>query len=159
MRLAQAGAAALLLAASLHAADVRVRPIGAKQMKEILAKHKGRVLVVNLWATWCAPCRKELPDLLRLQADFEARGLRLIGISQDEPEDLQGKVVPLLRDEYPGFVSYIAKRGDDPVKLLDPEWDQVMPTTYVFDRAGKLKAQLSGSQTYERFKAAVEPLF
>jgi len=108
---------------------------------------KGNVVVVNLWATWCPPCRKELPDLDKLQATYADRGLVVLTISDEERDQLQ---------------KFAAKY---PMKTLNAYsqnlgWYDVpgRPITFVIDRDGTVRQLLTGGHTYETFEAAVLPL-
>lgn len=92
---------------------------------------RGKVTLVNFWATWCSPCRAEIPDLLGLQAKYRDH-LRLIGISADE-----GDVGPVKN-----FVA--AMRMNFPIVMLTPKLDQLLggvhglPTTLLVDREGRI---------------------
>ena len=63
-----------------------LKPLEAGMLKAILRKKRGKVVLINLWATWCVPCREEFPDLIRLYGKYQARGLELILISVDDAE-------------------------------------------------------------------------
>ncbi|MEO8680265.1 MAG: TlpA disulfide reductase family protein [Vicinamibacterales bacterium] len=92
---------------------------------------RGKVTLVNFWATWCSPCRAEIPDLLRLQTKYRDH-LRIIGISADE-----GDVTPVKN-----FAA--ALRMDFPIVMLTPELDQLfggvhaLPVTVLVDREGRM---------------------
>jgi thiol-disulfide isomerase/thioredoxin len=137
-----------------------VEPINADEFRRLLAYHRGKVLVVNLWATWCIPCIRELPDLVKLQESYKERSVRVVGISLDDPEDLNAKVKPFIQKRAPGFVTYLQNEPDPEkfVNVVDPSWEGIIPTTYVIDRAGKVKAKLVGGKTYEQFERVVAPL-
>lgn len=117
---------------------------------------RGKVTLVNFWATWCGPCRAEIPDLLGLQAKYPDR-LRLIGISADE-----GDVGPVKH-----FVA--ALRMNFPIVMLTPKLDQLLggvqglPTTLLVDREGRVVKRHLGaidSKTIElevRVLAGLEP--
>jgi thiol-disulfide isomerase/thioredoxin len=137
-----------------------VEPINAEEFRRLLAHHRGEVLAVNLWATWCVPCLKELPDLRKLQEQYRGRGLRVIAVSVDDPQELEAKVKPFFRARAPGLVSYLQTEPDQDkfVSVVDPAWGGIVPTTFVIDRAGGLKASLVGRKTYEEFEAAIKPL-
>src|SRR5687768_14180878 len=69
-----------------------VQAVDGKALKRAIEEQKGKVVVVNYWATWCAPCVEEFPDLVKLQNSYRDKGLVVIGVSMDEPDD-KGKVV------------------------------------------------------------------
>jgi peroxiredoxin len=108
-----------------------------------LKEQRGKVVVVNFWATWCPPCRKEMPDLETLYKQFKEQGLVILAISDEDA----GKVEPFIAEQK---VTY-------PI-LLDPgrkvnELFQIegIPKTFVYDRTGKLVAQSIDIRTRRQF--------
>jgi len=104
---------------------------------------RGKVVLVNFWATWCPPCRKEMPDLETLYGRFGSKGLVVLGISDEEA----AKVEPFIRERKVSF----------PV-LLDPERKvnemfvvEGIPKSFVYDREGKLAAQSIDMRTQKQF--------
>ncbi len=107
------------------------------------AELRGKVVLVNFWATWCPPCRKELPDLETLYGRFGSKGLVVLGISDEEA----AKVEPFIREHKVSF----------PV-LLDPgrKVNEIfvvegIPKSFVYDREGKLVAQSIDMRTQKQF--------
>ena len=135
-----------------------VKLVNAVGVKQILSRDKGQVVALTLWATWCDPCREELPDLVRLYDDYQQRGLRLILLSIDQQEDIEN-VKNFLREEKVYFESYLslAHDVDSVTNALDPEWFGAVPATFLFDRKGKRVKTLVGGQTYEQLLKAIEP--
>ncbi|MGH7125205.1 MAG: TlpA family protein disulfide reductase [Stellaceae bacterium] len=100
-----------------------------------LAKLRGKVVLVNVWATWCSPCRSEMPTLNALYREYHSRGLDLLGLSIDEAPDVP-KVSEVMRQfSYPAALASAAKANGfgDPVAV---------PITYVIDANGVIRAQL-----------------
>ena len=83
-----------------------VEPLNTEELRALLAAQRGKVVLVNLWATWCAPCLKEIPALVKLQAQYREQGLKVIGISLDEPGDLD-TVRRFAQKRFPEFTSYL----------------------------------------------------
>ena len=109
---------------------------------------RGKVVLVNFWATWCPPCRKEMPDLDALYARFKDQGLVILAIS-DEPAD---KVEPFIAD----------KKFTYPI-LLDPGRKvnelfavQGIPKSFVYDREGKLSGEAIDMRTMNQFLALLD---
>jgi thiol-disulfide isomerase/thioredoxin len=137
-----------------------VEAISADEFRQLIAYHRGNVILVNFWATWCAPCIKEIPEIVRLQEKYKERGLRVIAVSMDEPEELEANVRPFVAKRFPGFVSYLCKESDHDkfASVVDPTWAEILPTNFLIDRDGKLKVTLTGGKSYEEFEAAITPL-
>src|SRR5688572_28677110 len=73
-----------------------VSPVTAAALKKAIAARKGRVVLVNFWATWCVPCVQEMPGLVKLQKQYAGKGLSLLLVSADEQKTKNSKVVPFL---------------------------------------------------------------
>lgn len=104
---------------------------------------EGRWIIVNYWAEWCAPCRKEIPELNRLHAERNSTGVVVLGVNYDA---LQGETLAKLVDEmgieFPVLV-------DDPRLRWNVEQPSVLPTTLIINPDGELYKVTQGPQTYE----------
>jgi thiol-disulfide isomerase/thioredoxin len=121
---------------------------------------RGRTLVVNLWASWCAPCLREVPELLKLEQAWARCGLRVLGIALDEPTELATAVQPTVARYFPAFRT-LARDGssmDSFASVLDGAWNEVMPTSYIVAPDGTVAKRIQGGKTYAEFEAAVKPL-
>jgi thiol-disulfide isomerase/thioredoxin len=124
---------------------------------------KGKVVVVNFWATWCGPCVAEFPDLVKLYKNNKAKGLELIAISADESAD-GAKVKTFLGKNglSKGYLNKNAVDIEGYLKYLEPnlapDAPGGIPRTYVIDRNGKVVKSLIGGQSYTAFQSAVTPL-
>ena len=136
-----------------------LKPLEAGTLKSILRKKRGKVVLINLWATWCVPCREEFPDLIRLYGKYQARGLELILISVDDAEQ-RGQVEDFLKENGVNFLTYISAEEsyEALIDFLAPDWIGGFPTTFVIDRKGRLTRSLVGGQDYQVFHKAIAPL-
>lgn len=156
--------AALLLLPALVAAAKKstppVVPVDGPGLRKAIARHRGKVVLVNFWATWCKPCVEEFPDLVKLHEAYRGRGLVVMAVSVDEPET-QGQIAPFLARQKATFLNYSRKPGDVEafINAFDKNWSGAVPITYLFDRDGKpVGSPLLGPQSYAKLAAAVEPL-
>lgn len=129
-------------------------------LEQRLAQEKGRVVVVNLWATWCEPCREEFPDLIRLHQRYVPRGLTLLAISLDSPKVRDTAVRKFLGEQRPTFPIFIKRAGDDDafINALDPQWSGALPATFIYDRSGQRRQMLLGQQTLSSLQRYIRPL-
>ena len=117
----------------------------------MLAEQRGSVVLLNFWATWCPPCRKETPDLVTLSHTYGSRGLRVAGITMDEDP---ASVVPAFVDRY---------RIPYPILVPDANFGLAnsinsLPTTMLLDRQGRVARMYFGARSAEEIAPDVESL-
>jgi len=112
----------------------------AETVAERLQEHSGRIVVLNFWAAWCQPCRKELPMLARLQARFEEQGVVFVGASTDAPDQREA-AAQLLRE---ASVVYPVWYGLSDEEMLPLGLGSSIPATAIFDRDGRRAFRLIG---------------
>jgi thiol-disulfide isomerase/thioredoxin len=111
----------------------------------------GKVVLLNFWATWCVPCREEIPVLNAMQKDLEAQGLKIIGASlEDSAEGIQEYQKSVRKFEYD-----VVTGGDDARAKFG---GSALPTTYVIDREGRIRQKIVGARDREGWEQAVRPL-
>jgi thiol-disulfide isomerase/thioredoxin len=101
---------------------------------------RGKVLVINFWATWCHGCVAEFPEFVALDKEYRNKGVKIVGISLDGPSDIDSKVVPFIKKSGAQFDIRVPDMAD-PQPVIDqftPEWTGAMPVTLIFDRDGAL---------------------
>jgi thiol-disulfide isomerase/thioredoxin len=152
-----AGLASATVAASLAGAELK--PLDEAGYARLVAASKGKVVLVNFWATYCAPCRKEMPQLVALEARWRARGFQLVTISADEPEQAAAarQFLDGLKAPPP---AYIKRATDDDkfINAIDPQWSGALPATFLYDRQGRKLRSFFGELDLKALAAAVEKL-
>jgi len=123
-----------------------------KGRTERLSDYKGKVVLLNFWATWCAPCQAEMPDLVKLQNKYQSRGLQLIGMTC--PDYTRADVSRLARTLKLNYPILLASR--EVAEKYDAS--DVLPTTIVIDRDGKIRARILGILNADEFEQSVKPL-
>jgi thiol-disulfide isomerase/thioredoxin len=117
-----------------------------------LSKMKGKVVVVNFWATWCGPCRKEIPDFTEVYKNYKNKGVEIVGISLDQGG--WDDVLPFLKTN---SISYPIVIGSD--KLASEFGDvQYIPTTFFVDKNGYIVGQQVGGMTKSQLESKIKSL-
>ena len=117
-----------------------------------LGDYKGKVVLLNFWATWCPPCRAEVPDLVRWQREYGGRGLQVIGVTYP-PTNLTDVRRFLRRHK----VNYPVLLGALENKALFFE-GETLPVTVIIDREGNVRERIEGILLPEEFEEKVKPL-
>ncbi|HEX8069926.1 MAG TPA: TlpA disulfide reductase family protein [Pyrinomonadaceae bacterium] len=135
--------------------------LDAEGVKRLLARGappNDRPLLVNFWATWCEPCREEFPDLIKINRDYDARGLEFAAISVDDPAEANRGVPRFLRELGATMPAYVLNVTDsEPViNAVDPTWGGELPATFLFDRQGRVVYQHKGRVKPAALRAAID---
>jgi thiol-disulfide isomerase/thioredoxin len=121
--------------------SIRMLDGGEAKITDLIGNNK--VVLVNFWATWCNPCRVEIPELIALQRDFKDKGVEVIGLTIEDPAMMQEGVKAFVER---GQINYRIGFSPEEMFLLfngaDPAG--VIPQTFIFDRSGKLIDRLKG---------------
>jgi len=139
--------------------SVSVTEIDASGFEQLLARHRGRVLLITFWATWCEPCQEEFPDLVRLDRTYRDRGLVLASISVDGPRSAEG-IPAFLKFHRAGFAAYHQKPSTlgAVADSINPLWDGRIPASVLYDQQGKPVAWWEGTTSFEEFERRIQPL-
>ena len=122
--------------------------------QQSLSQWRGKVVVINFWATWCTPCREEMPEFVRAQREFGPRGLQFVGIAVDEPD----KVAQFAKEldlNYPALIG-----GYGAIELSKTLGNQLsaLPFTIVIDRAGMVAKTQLGPLKPDKLRAIIANL-
>jgi len=135
-----------------------VKPAPRLELKDVegrslrLSDYKGKVVLLNFWATWCAPCRAEMPDLVKWQREYKSRGLQVIGVTYP-PEEL-AEVLEFIKSIE---VNYPVALGEEQTKAIFDKGEN-LPVTVVIDKKGMVREVVQGIMFPEEFEQKVKPL-
>lgn len=113
----------------------------------------GKVTLVNFWATWCGPCKKELPDLVDLSKELSSKGFRVIGISTDRGSNVIDDVRSFVHEHGIPYQVLISN------EQLEQAFGNVnmLPTSFIVDANGKIRESFVGMRTKEGLRQALQP--
>jgi thiol-disulfide isomerase/thioredoxin len=131
-------------------AQLTVKDIHGRYIR--LSDYRGKVVLVNFWATWCPPCRAEVPDLIKLQRTYGSRGLQVIGVTYP-PE----KLAEVRRFVQRAKVNYPVGLGTKETKLLLTT-SETLPMTIVIGTDGRIRDIIEGILLPEEFEQKIKPL-
>jgi thiol-disulfide isomerase/thioredoxin len=117
-----------------------------------LASFKGKVILLNFWATWCGPCKAEIPSLIELQQEH-AGDLVVLGLSVDDPPE---KMKPYAAEYKINYPLLVGNGREDVQDAYGPMWG--IPVSVIIGRDGKIAKKHSGIGTKTEFKREIEPL-
>ena len=125
-----------------------------KGTKQPLSQWRGKVIVINFWATWCAPCREEMPEFVREQDELGSRGLQFVGIAVDQPDKVD-RFAKELRLNYPALIG-----GYEAVELSANMGNRLaaLPFTIVIDRQGRVAQTHLGPVKKQQLRATIREL-
>jgi thiol-disulfide isomerase/thioredoxin len=134
-------------------------PVDEAGFQKLVDSHKGKVVLYQFWATWCAPCRAEMPQLIRLEAKLRSQGFELVTISADEPEQdaAAEKVLKQLAVRAPLYRKQ-AQSDDNFINSIDRKWSGALPALFLYDKNGREVQSFIGETEVTVVEAAIRKL-
>lgn len=136
------------------APDFMLKDLNGKEVS--LSQFKGRVVILDFWATWCPPCRMSIPELTGLQKKFRGQGLVVIGVSLDDPARTSDLFLKAFMEKF--NMNYTVLRYD--MKIMEDYFgteSPAIPTMFLIDREGKIRKKIVGFR-HGVLKKSVEAL-
>ncbi len=136
--------------------DIELDIYDFEGLKPFFNKDDDKIYVINFWATWCAPCVKELPYFEKLNAEYSNKGVELLLVSLDFPRQYDTKLKPFLKEKQ--LTSKVVVLDDVDantwIPAVDEEWSGAIPATYIYK--GDKSQFYEGSLTYEELETEIQ---
>lgn len=140
----------VVLGQSADASALALKDLRGRTVR--LSSYKGKVVLLNFWATWCPPCRAEMPALVKWQREYRTRGLQVIGVTYPPIEASEVRqFIRSIRVNYP-----IVLGSKETKDLFDT--GETLPYTVIIDREGRVRDRIEGIILDEEFEQKVKPL-
>ncbi len=142
----------LLAISSTSFSQIKIEEIDLGKINKLIQNREGKPLLVNIWATWCVPCREEFPDLIKVADKFKYK-VDVVGISVDFPDEIKTKILPFAEKNKVNFKLYVnAELNQEKfINYFDQEWNGAIPATFIYDSAGILVKRIYGKQDFNYF--------
>jgi thiol-disulfide isomerase/thioredoxin len=138
---------------------VPIVPADIATIQAAIKEPGASAVLVNVWASWCDPCREEMPDLLRFYRAHRKEGVRLLLVSADDKDDLAAAQA-FLREQKVDFETYLKVDKDMPfIAAFDNSWSGALPASFLYDGRGQKRHFWSGKVTRDQLEAKLTELF
>lgn len=136
-----------------------ITPVNMEGLHQLIKSRGAKLTIVNLWASFCEPCREEFPAFMRAYKEYRDQGLDLIFVSMDFKSDIQ-EARDFLTEQRVDFETFIkAERDEDFIKGIDPQWSGVIPTTLLFNEKGEKIDFIPRALTFEELEEKINTAF
>ncbi len=148
-----------LIGLALLGAETPLVKVNETMYPKLIAERKGKVVLVDFWATWCVPCRKEMPLVAKLEAKLKAKGFVVMTISSDELDN-EPAARAYLKEAGITTTGYIKAPKDDDafIRQIDPKWGGELPALVLYDKTSKKVKVWKGETAIAEIETAVSKL-
>ena len=148
------------LSAATGLDQMQIEAIDERGFRQLVMQRNGKALFVNLWATWCEPCKEEFPDIVKLSNEVAPSEMDFVAISLDYPDEVDSKIIPFLRENKITLKVYVADVKDQEsfINTVNSVWSGALPATVLYDEKGRRRSFLVGQQDYETLKKEIGKL-
>jgi thiol-disulfide isomerase/thioredoxin len=161
--LAALGLAGVVYLGVMEAQRAKLVPDGMSAPSMVLERHgggtlkleelKGQVVMLDFWATWCPPCREEMPSLVKLAKEYEPQGLVFVAASRDDGPRAPKLVEAFMKRHLPDLQPYVVYASDEVAQAFQVT---ALPTLYFLDREGKVMDAQRGSMSEDALRRRIE---
>ena len=137
-----------------------VQLIDSTGLRKLVQERNGRILFLNIWATWCAPCVEEFTDIVKLSRMEAENAVDVVAISADYTDEIESKIMPFLKRHDVPFQVYVAKfdHQEDFINAINSQWNGALPATLIYNQHGVQRYFKVGQSTFEEFKKEIDKL-
>jgi len=141
-------------------AQQNVRIVKFKDLKPLLSSQSDTVFIVNFWATWCAPCVKELPDFEQIRKKYKDKNVRMILVSLDFPKQLEKRVIPFVERKKLGAEVWLLDEPDynSWIDKIEKTWEGNIPITLIYNSSKNYRKFINGETNAEYLDKIILPL-
>lgn len=133
-------------------------PVTAEKLLARVTTDGSGLTLINVWATWCTPCREEFPDLVKIYREYQEQGLTLLLVSADFQRQLP-EARQFLAEQGVDFPTYLKQESDESfITALNPQWSGALPMTLLYDQSGTVRQSWTGQISYQTLKTEIEKL-
>jgi thiol-disulfide isomerase/thioredoxin len=134
-------------------------PLDEASCALLISSSKGKVTLVSFWATWCVPCRAEVPQLVQLEKRLQDKGMKLVLISADDVDsEMDARRFLTTRNVPMPSYQKVVKNDDKFIEGLDPKWSGALPALFLYDKTGKKVKSFVGETEMAAIEAAIKKL-
>lgn len=145
---------------SFRAHSQQVEVVGIEKVEQLLQNQSDTIHVVNFWATWCAPCVKELPDFLQLSQNYKNNNVRLWLVSMDFQSAISTKLMPFLQARNITHPVWLLNNTDYDtwISRVDADWQGNIPFTLIFNNRRNKRVTINGATNYLELEKVIDEL-
>ena len=131
--------------------------IDEQAIEKIISQRSGKVLLINIWATWCVPCKEEFPDLIKLSEKYKSE-VDVVGISVDYRDEIESKIKPFAKKMNVNFPLYVngISEAEAFINFFDSDWNGAIPASFIYDPGGKNVSKIYGKMDFVFFENAIK---
>lgn len=149
----------IFLLSSISFSQDNIKLLDKPGFENLISQRSDKVLLLNVWATWCVPCREEFPDLIKLNNLYKGK-VDIVGISVDYPDEINSKIKPFADKLKVNFNLFVNGLGNDEalINFLDKDWSGTLPATFIYSKEGKLVQKIYGKLDFDSFQKIINEL-